>query len=391
MDLLLTALAGSDLPKGSIGQYSDSALYFAYLARIRNDDLLAAEAVDRLNAAIGFANAGSSPGIHAGITGLGWKVAHVASVLASAPQSRGRPDIAHLLASIVELNSEIDNYLADRIRRASANTNYDLISGLAGWGVYLLDMQPSPASRERLGEILSLFESSAETLGDCIRWHTNPVLLPDWQRELSPDGYYNLGLAHGIPGTLYFFAELIANGLNQDRAYRLLNGGMRWLASQQHRFRLVQFDSWIPSGPEPPNRLAWCYNDLGIAGALAHVVRRAQCPEWNGFVGDVLDHCIAVAHECESRDAAVCHGTAGAAHIFNRLYHIGSNPGCRQAALEYFERTLTRLESGTLGSDNFPPPPQPGSLLRGLTGVGLALLGALTSLEPRWDRLLFIS
>ncbi len=35
-----------------------------------------------------------------------------------------------------------------------------------------------------------------------VTWHTAPELLVTWQREQAPTGYYNLGVAHGVPGAI---------------------------------------------------------------------------------------------------------------------------------------------------------------------------------------------
>jgi hypothetical protein len=36
--------------------------------------------------------------------------------------------------------------------------------------------------------------------------HTDAAALPAWQRERAPASYYNLGVAHGIPGVIAFLA-----------------------------------------------------------------------------------------------------------------------------------------------------------------------------------------
>jgi len=71
--------------------------------------------------------------------------------------------------------------------------------------------------------------------------------------------------------------------------------------------------------------------------------------------------------------AGFCHGAIGLAHIFNRLYQANGEPVFREAARRWFGHVLDE------------------SQLEGAAGIGLALLAAMTPLEPRWDRLFLLS
>jgi hypothetical protein len=76
-------------------------------------------------------------------------------------------------------------------------------------------------------------------------------------------------------------------------------------------------------------------------------------------------------------DAALCHGTAGRAHLFNRLGHALGDEVLVEAARRYYRDTLARIGVA------LPDTPR---LTTGTSGIGLALLAAITPEEPTWDR-----
>ncbi len=95
------------------------------------------------------------------------------------------------------------------------------------------------------------------------------------------------------------------------------------------------------------------------------------------------------------RSAFLCHGTVGLAHIFNRLFQATGQSFFHDAAVAYYRRTLELLDApGAMEGALRPGPNQiidgPG-LLRGGAGIGLALLAAITPVEPAWDRALLLS
>jgi len=79
------------------------------------------------------------------------------------------------------------------------------------------------------------------------------------------------------------------------------------------------------------------------------------------------------------RDAGICHGAAGVAHIFNRMYQATGDEVLGDAARGWIERLLAMADPMDGGVRD-------ASVLMGTTGVGLVLLAATTEVEPAWDR-----
>src|SRR6185312_2278917 len=96
-------------------------------------------------------------------------------------------------------------------------------------------------------------------------------------------------------------------------------------------------------------------------------------------------------------DAGFCHGTAGIAHTFNRLFRHTGNRNFREIALYWYKETMDMFEKqdkfeffieGKKGRSKFH---KEDGILVGSAGVGLCLLSAMSSSEPKWDRCFLLS
>jgi hypothetical protein len=83
-------------------------------------------------------------------------------------------------------------------------------------------------------------------------------------------------------------------------------------------------------------------------------------------------------------DPGLRRGTAGLAHLCNRLFQATGEEPFADAARAGFCRLLeTRRRDEGIGGFEVDP-----GFLNGAAGIGLALLAALSAVEPAWDRLL---
>jgi hypothetical protein len=393
----------------------EAALLYGYIAVTRNDHVWAARATECLNYAIDeVAKQLRYLDLFGGLTGLGWTVEHLSQLLNQAsfaaddypnvnpvyednPASE-EPPIAE------DLNAEIDTALLSNLQQHNSSRPYDLISGLVGFGVYFLERAPKETAVQGIREVFDRVEALAERTPDGVTWYSGPDLLPGWQQEQCPNGYYNLGVAHGIPGIIHFLSEVSATAIvDKLRSHRLLEGAVNWLLAQRRPIgsRSI-FGPWIVPGEcQSDSRLAWCYGDLGILAVLFQVARRAGREDWQKFASELLDHCLDwPLEESGIKDVPLCHGAIGVAHIFNRLYQSENDSRCRDAALIWFERALG-MRQRTGGAGGFcrarPDPDGPivweasPAFLDGAIGVALSLLSSMTPIEPAWDRMLLLS
>jgi class I lanthipeptide synthase len=330
-----------------------------------------------------------APWLYSGFSGVAWATAHVEAMLLPRDERRS--------------TEEIDDAIRGVVGRPGWRHDYDLVGGLAGLGVYALEKTPDPAAAVCLEQIVDRFAELAVKTRDGITWHTGPELLPPWQRAEAPNGYFNVGLAHGVPGIVAILAAAWAAGIRRRVAGRLLSGAVRWILSRRVGSKEGgHFPAWvIPEKPSVACRSAWCYGSPGVAAALFGAARRTGEKAWE-------KEAIAIARAAANRDpdasgvtdAGLCHGAAGLGHIFNRLYQATGDTALRRAGRYWFDRALAMREPGAgpggffalTGREDggFDRDPSP-SLLSGAPGIALALLAATTSIEPAWDRILLVS
>ena len=384
------------------GGRAGEALFYAYLALHTGEESAANHAAERLDQAVeALASTPMSPSFYSGFPGVAWTLEHLQGRLF---ESEPAESVEEEDAEASDPFLEIDEALLGPLGRSPWTGEYDLISGLSGLGVYALERLPRPTAASMLERIVDRFAELAERMDEGVAWFTQPERLPDWQREIHPRGNYNLGVAHGLPGVLPILAGACAAGVAVERARPLLDDSVRWLLARrlESGFDSCYDTTYAPWEEPNSSRLAWCYGDPGIAAALLATAQAVGEPAWEREALDVGLHSAARPESSSLiRDAGLCHGAAGLGHLFNRLYQATGEERFAEAARFWLERTLTFQErgEGVAGYRAWEVNPEtkiPGwrteaGFLEGATGVGLALLGAISEVEPAWDRVLLLS
>lgn len=357
------------------------AILFAELARAGWDGA-SDRALGHLDAAIAWVGATvMSPSLFSGFLSVAWTQALLEGTL--------------LEPSAEPVAGEIESVLVDHLRAAPWRREYDLISGLVGYGVYALARHPSPFAEEALQLIVDRLGECAAEADGCITWLTPPALLPEHEREHNPEGLYNVGVAHGVPGVIAFLGQTVAADAGGPRARELLEGALVWLDRQRLPASSAStFPAQVGTIPPSSSRLAWCYGDAGIAAALR--LASASVPALQEASVALLRKAASRPRDsCGVRDAGLCHGSAGLAQIFNRFHHATGDPRFREAAAAWCADVLDRHDPSD-PRGGFPSSRRDGmepdaGLVTGSAGVALALLAAVEPHEPRWDQLLLLS
>ena len=366
------------------------AVFYAYLSRTRSGGRYEREARTFLReAADALESVTMSPWLYGGFSGIAWGMAHVEGMLAAPAERHSMEDV--------------DEALEGFVIRPRWKDDYDLVSGLVGLAVYALERLPAPGAVSCLEGIVDRLEELAQPRDGGTTWKTRPELLPPHQRREAPRGYYNVGLAHGVPGVIAILGAACAAGVRRRTARRLLGGAVRWLFRQRiEHGGATSFPAWVAPGvPSAACRSAWCYGSPGVAAALFWAARNVGEKSWE-------EEALRIAREVADRgadhagvaDAGLCHGAAGLGHIFNRLYQATGEKKLEAAARFWFEVTLDMRQPGAgVGGFSALVGREDGSthwedlpgLLTGASGIALALLAATTSIEPAWDRMLLVS
>jgi lantibiotic biosynthesis protein len=357
------------------------ALFHGYLSRAVGAAEAEAHAMlaeDRLDEAIEvLATTSMSAGLYSGFTGVAWVVEHLHRTFGEMEGSDDDEDI----------NQEIDNALLAMVNQSPWRERYDLIGGLVGFGVYAVERFPRYSAVKCLEAILDRLDETAERSERGVTWLTPPELLSSNARESTPLGYYNLGVAHGIPGVIVLLSELCRLGIQENRARPLLNQAVHWLLGQRQPENggPSSYASYVgPVFGSRPAHLAWCYGDPGVATALLVAARTTDTENWEHEALTIATRAAQTQPEASGiRESGLCHGALGLAHLYNCIYQAGGGELFAEAARRWYRLGLEMREDGQMWKE-------PG-FLTGAAGIGLALLAAVSEVEPAWDRVLLVS
>jgi len=330
------------------------------------------------------------PQLFGGYTGVAWTVEH----------------LQHLgfLEDDGDLNEEIDEALLEDLAAHPGPHLCELIAGLAGYGLYGLERWPRAGGKRVLAKVLDLLEGSAEHQGTLVTWFSPPELLHPLALQEHPGGCYNLGLSHGVPGAIGFLAKAAA--LGDARARVLVEGAVPWLLAEATPMEdgSTFTYSFHPGSKRSGTRVSWCYGDLGVAASLMLAARHLGRADWDAPALELAKRtALRPVEGPGAMDGGLCHGWFGNAHLFNRFWQATGDEACHRTMLAWFRLGLDRRQPGQhlAGYWSYQPydylgvplenpyVPEPG-LLEGTAGIGLALLAALTPIEPRWDSHLLV-
>jgi lantibiotic modifying enzyme len=332
-------------------------------------------------------NAPLRPALYGGLAGYVWLFAHL---------ERMGFDFALDL-------SDFDEMFGSAVTDPD-NDHFDLIYGLVGQGVYLLERLPAASARASLDALLKRLEELSESTPSGPCWRSMPKNMPSPKKEMYPEGHFDLGVAHGIPGVLAFLALVALNGIRTPLVMRLLRDSARWVVAERRVGALEIAYSYQrdPTGSQvgPGARAAWCYGDPGVAVALLLAGQALGDQRILTVARDVA--CRAAARAGEQTgvvDASLCHGSAGLTRIFRTLARRLGEPSLDRAADSWRDWTIKFRVPGEgsggyrfcAASDAGPSWTADRSYLQGSSGIGLSMLSEFAGVDDSWSRLLLLS
>ncbi|HYG53367.1 MAG TPA: lanthionine synthetase C family protein [Flavobacteriales bacterium] len=293
------------------------------------------------------------------------------------------------------ISEEINEYLAKHASFNFKNGHYDFLYGGLGSALFLLNFKNVNFINSSLQEyVLTLKEISTKD-SNGIAWIDKAII--NYKS-------YNLGLSHGIPSIIFVLCKAIENNINTNDSCTLLNKSIKWLLDKQ---KYSDFPSCFPEEfinktTKGSSGLRWCYGDLGIASVLYHAGKITGNNKW-------IDEAIRIMLHASKRkdlephqvlDACFCHGSVGIAHIFNRFYQVTKIEEFKIAAKYWYLQTLSfsKIDQENMGFktsrlDEFGKKytTYEYGILQGSAGIGLALISAISAIEPKWDKCLLLS
>lgn len=287
---------------------------------------------------------------------------------------------------------EIIPILENQMLLHAENNDFDYLHGAMGHCLFLLS--GSNASVATLRNYIDILENKGIQEKGYIKW----------QHQIGNDPSqtaYGISLSHGLSSTLILLTRILQKDPENAKIRNLLRKASLYLLSQKND-PSKKLNSCYPAfgeGTEQSreSRLSWCYGDLGIAVALFET---GDALHEQSLIDEAVQTAI---QACERRelekngviDAGLCHGTAGIAHIFNRFYQKTRQVIFKETAIYWYNKTMEigHFKDGLAGyksysGGNWVNDP---SLLEGVAGIGLALISAVSDIEPKWDSALLLS
>lgn len=306
-----------------------------------------------------------------------------------------------LLEESEDLESSIADIAVWSARRELANQNFDLLYGATGILHYLLaSNKPGPETRQVAEEYLHCLERNIITLNQGTAW-------PDHYYRVREQGAIgiNLGLAHGVPAILKILTTLYNSNLDiaKESIARLIRSTAVFLMNSGNKRpdAVSIYGGYLVPGTadkEEVSRLGWCYGDLGIGFTLYQAGKAIDDEEVAAY-GEGL-----VLKTTERRsvaqtmvmDAGLCHGTAGIAHMYHKMWHYTGNESFKEAAGFWIQETLNYAihKEHAAGFKKYNPASKQyetdHGFLEGSAGIGLVLLSYLNG-DCSWDPVLMLN
>lgn len=384
---------GASLGHGSAG----IALFYAYLSQIFEANPIFADEAHRFisHACDALEIVPMSGGLYRGISGIAWTVQHLQGFLYDDESYDPETDP----------NIDIDRILLDH---RSKPEKFDLWEGCAGLGVYALERYPHSNSKLLLELLIKQLEQLAVHNDNGITWFTPPETGRSPAGQVSPGGSYVLGVAHGLSGVISFLSRVHRLNILPDTTKKLLYGAVSWLlARQQEKDSPLIFPQFIipPDNiPLTTGTFGWCHGDVGLAAALVTAAGCTGESSWKAKAIEAahasIDYLNELSKTTHLRHPCLCHGTAGLGHLFNRIYQATGVEAFKKEAGKWFRHTVKLRTPGTgiagfthygRNEDGEMAEIYDPAFIQGAAGIGLALLAAVTDLEPGWDRVMAIS
>ncbi|MGG0814134.1 lanthionine synthetase C family protein [Paenibacillus alvei] len=299
----------------------------------------------------------------------------------------------------------------ENIRTGVYFQDYDVISGWSGIGRYLLLFSDIPDVRGLLNDVLEyliLLSNDKMEKGCSIPgWYIPAEHLPSHQQEIYAKGYFNLGLAHGIPGPLALLAIAYNQNIRVSGQKEAIEQYSKWILNWKIESDFgVQWPLVVSYGEvnlheddNQKNREAWCYGSPGVARSL-----------WlaGKALGDIslqtlaTDAFIAIfkkpIENWSIYSPSICHGYAGLLKLTHQMYLDTGNTELFTCYRNLLEDILGKFDpSSAFGFQDVYRDSKTTKyldylgILDGVTGIAMTLLDAIAPQKTKdWGMCLLI-
>ena len=365
-----------------VGGSSGMALLFWELSRVLDDDRYAEHAESYLESSFELLAAANALDFWQGAPGVLW----VAGLMGALNDDSDDAFVGLLLRA-----------LRDQERWGDRLSYHD---GLGGVALFCLEHRRSESIEECLALIADIYAANFRLGVEGVEW-TRPNAFAGLDSHLNratqtkTEGRYaDWGMANGIPGICVVLARIAAETTYRSKIAECLEEGISSMIRLADASTLSLPVGTVNGLPlDIDGGVCWCYGGLGAGSGLAAASAALGQEAWGLSSIRIAKQALSMTADSSELDGALCHGTAGIAHLCNRMFQATDDEFFKDRASYWLERTVQRYRAGVpMVSRWLPGKWMPiYGLLRGSTGTALALLAASTVVAPVWDRMLLVS
>jgi len=296
-----------------------------------------------------------------------------------------------------EILAELDEYLYKLMIEDLKNHNFDYLHGASGIALYFTKRKQSKKISEYLNDYIDILSKISIKEGLSIKWISEI-------NSSKNEKFYNPSMSHGMASLISILSKIYSLGISKLKIKTLLAGAINYLLSIEQNINI--YYSYFPNsiniktGQKATSRLAWCYGDLGISIAIWNASQAVKNKEWETKALEIL-HYSTTRKDLDKNfvsDAGLCHGTAGIAHIFNRMYINTKDIKFKETANYWYTETLKMANhkkslSGFKAwhTEKYGGWQEEFGFIEGIAGIGLTLISTISDIEPAWDEILLLS
>jgi lantibiotic modifying enzyme len=220
-----------------------------------------------------------------------------------------------------EVHEGYSQYLRTSLRTYTKERELGFMHGAIGIALHLLQ-NGSPKDIAEVAEFVIILDSIAEHEKGTTKWKSNI--------GVDKENGYSIAMSHGMSSMSIFFALCLERGVKPQISSKLLTGAIEYILQQEIDYKT--YYSYFPPTSMGANiitksRMAWCHGDLGIAIALWRAGVVLSNNSWKSKSIEIMEFAVnrrKLAFDSVV-DACICHGTAGIAQIFRRMYYYTGN------------------------------------------------------------------
>jgi len=371
------------LLSGAAGQI----LFHFYHSRVFNNNRSNDKAMELINHIFDHFN--STPlgyTFSSGLAGIGWLIEFI--------EQQG-----FIQCDTDDIIGQLDDLIYNTMIAEIKAGEFDYLHAAGGMVLYYLTRKNNKKINSYISDYVDHLNDVCIWENDACKWFS-AIRLSDGTEENA----CNLSMSHGLASIIAVLNRIYKRNINVGKTEKLISGSVRYLLSVMQS--TDEFSSYFPDivyqkeHKGQTSRMAWCYGDMGIGISLLDIAHTMNNKEWETIAIKVLLNCTK-RRDLEKNhvlDACLCHGSAGLAHLLNRLYHKTNLNEFKEAAIFWYSKTIEfandkKSLSGfvNVNAEEYGGSKEDFGFLVGISGIGLALLSGISDIDPTWDQILLIS